>query len=203
MHEAVRAVFKDIIAVGGAPPDAAKLNTMITDACAAQGLGDHGYLPEYHALALTMIQYFLSTRSGRQTEQPTALRISFGAEEITVLPDDVLIDRDGSPTFRRVQTGHQRSTDGKDIGAAAFVMAAQQAFRNSQVELVHLADQATMTVEFNPKPLETKRKNLVDVLGAIRAGRFPPNPSTFTCPGCPAFFICGPAPAGPLQKKFS
>ena len=28
----------------------------------------------------------------------------------------------------------------------------------------------------------------------IRAGVFPAEPSSRTCPGCPAFFICGPTP---------
>jgi hypothetical protein len=42
----------------------------------------------------------------------------------------------------------------------------------------------------------------VEFLKNIRLGHFPTNPSTRTCPGCPAFFICGSTPMGALQKNF-
>ena len=34
----------------------------------------------------------------------------------------------------------------------------------------------------------------------VQAGVFPLKPGR-TCPRCPAFFICGPLPDGPLKKK--
>ena len=83
------------------------------------------------------------------------------------------------------------SAEEDDVGAAAFVLAARQAFPDALVQLVHLADQEVFDIELKPKPLEARRKKLNDFLAAIRAGRFPIDPSPRTCPGCPAFFING------------
>jgi hypothetical protein len=54
----------------------------------------------------------------------------------------------------------------------------------------------------SPKVLENNRGKLGRYLASIRAGTFPADPSARTCPGCPAFFICGPTPAGVLKKNF-
>jgi hypothetical protein len=84
-------------------------------------------------------------RDIRRKHQPI-LRLTFGDEEIAVRPDDVLVRPDGSRTIRRVQTGHQRSTENKDLGAAAFVLAAQQSFPDATVEFLYLSDQTVQNV---------------------------------------------------------
>ena len=50
--------------------------------------------------------------------------------------------------------------------------------------------------------MDGRKGKLAKFLGDIRAGRFPAKVSAYTCPNCPAFFICGQTPDGPLQKKF-
>ena len=149
-----------------------------------------------------MIRYFLSIREGQTYEAPTAVKLAFGEEEIIVRPDDVLVRPDGHRTLRRVRTGHLRKTEAKDVGAAAFVLAAQQAFPEATVELVYLSDEVSQPLTLSAKELKNRRDKLADFLGAIRLGRFPAEPSVRTCPGCPAFFVCGPTPPGVLQKKF-
>lgn len=52
------------------------------------------------------------------------------------------------------------------------------------------------------RELKGRKDKLAKFLGDIRAGRFPAEVSSRTCPNCPAFFICGQTPDGPLQKKF-
>lgn len=196
MHDAVRVVFEGIVA-DGMPVE--ELETRVGAACKAEGLDDPG---EYQALAVMMIRFFLSTREGLTVEPPVALRLAFGDQEIIVRPDDVLVRGDGRRILRRVRTGHRRSTETDDVGAAAFLLAARQVFPDAEVELVHLADQATVPVDLTPKKLETRRTKLASFLAAIEAGNFPAKPSAWTCPGCPAFFICGPTPPGTLRKKF-
>ena len=149
-----------------------------------------------------MLRYFASIRQGRTTEAPTALSLTFGAEEIIVMPDEVLIRPDGGRTFRSIRTGHQRSTDGKDVSAAAFMLAARRTFPGAIVELVHLSDQKAEPLSLSPKELQNRQEKLDGFLQEIRRGRFPPDPSARVCPSCPAFFICGPTPAGVLEKKF-
>ena len=202
MHEAVRMVIQAAI-VGDEPvtgePD---LERRVVHALTSQGLAEHGYADEYRALALTMVRYFFSIRVGHTPLVPTDLCLTFGDEQIVIRPDDVLVRADGGHTLRRVRTGHHRLAESEDVGAAAFILAARQAFPSAIVELVHLSDQAVRPLTLSTRKLETRRGKLADFLAEVRFGRFPAHPSPRTCPGCPAFFVCGPTPSGTLTKKF-
>src|SRR5262252_2352384 len=123
MHEAVRTVFEAIVA-GQIPLD--KLEARVGAECDAQGLAGHGYAAEYQALAASMIRFFISTRDGLTAETPVVLRLGFGDQEIIVRPDDVLVRGDGRRILRTVRTGHRRSAEADDVGAAAFLLAARQ-----------------------------------------------------------------------------
>ena len=201
MHDAVRMVFQEMIGLGDTLGEA-ELQRKVADAFAVQGLSGHGYERDYQTFALSMLRYFASIRQGQRAEAPTALSLTFGAEEIIVLPDDVLVRPDGRRTFRSIRTGHQSSTAGKDVSAAAFVLAARRAFPDAVVELVHLSDQTAEALSLSPRELQNRKDKLEGFLQEIRRGRFPPEPAARVCPGCPAFFICGPTPAGVLGKKF-
>lgn len=202
MHDAVRTVFQAIITDNAPVTGDNDLEQRVVDAFAAHGLAEHGYVNEYKDLALIMLQYFISIRAGHTPEAPTALSLTCGEEQIVVLPDDVLVRTDGGRILRRIRTGHSRPKESKDVGAGAFLLAAQQAFPDVVVELVHLADQAVRPLTLSSKELRHRRGKLADFLQNIRLGRFPADPSAYTCPGCPAFFVCGPTPIGALPKKF-
>ncbi|HEY5895774.1 MAG TPA: PD-(D/E)XK nuclease family protein [Chthoniobacterales bacterium] len=178
------------------------LGQKVGEEFARQGLVEHGYEADYKALAIAMLRYFVTTREKHRVEAPAALSLKFGEEQIIVLPDDVVVRSDGSRVFRRIRTGHSRSTEVEDVGAAAFVLAARQAFPDAVIELVHLSDETATPVSLTPKKLENRREKLAEFLADIRRGRFPAYPSAYACPGCPAFFICGPTPVGALPKKF-
>jgi superfamily I DNA/RNA helicase len=198
MHEAVRTVVQSIIE-GRVPRG--DLEARIAAACGAQELAGQGYAAEFRAMAAAMILFFIGTREGLAAEEPVALRLDFGDQEITVRPDDVLVRGDGRRILRRVWTGHRRSSEADDADTAAFFLAARQAFPDAGVELVHLADQETTPVDLSPRTLDARRTKLARLLADIRCGCFPARPSAWTCPGCPAFFICGPTPPGFLCKK--
>jgi superfamily I DNA/RNA helicase len=200
MHEAVRTVTQSLIAQGVA--DDASLEQRIGEAMTEYGLADHGCATELKTFAMGLVQFFVDKRAGYTPEAPTILRLTFGNEEIAVHPDEILVSPDGSRTIRRIQTGHQRSTENKDLGAAAFVLAAQQSFPDATVEFLYLSDQTVQNVTLSTKELQNRRNKLAGFLSDIRLGRFPTNPSTRTCSGCPSFFICGLTPAGPLLKEF-
>jgi len=201
MHEAVRAVVRGI--VGGDDPaeGPTALEQRVDAALAAQGLEAHGYLDDYRALALGMVGYFLSSRQGHRPEAPEDIVLAFGEGRVVVRPDEVLVRPDGGRTLRRVRTGHRRSSEEKDVGTAAFVLAARRASPSAVVELVHLADQTTRPVSLSDREVKNREERMVGILDEIRRGRFPAEPSPRTCPGCPAFFICGPLPSGTLRKK--
>jgi superfamily I DNA/RNA helicase len=202
LHEAVRSVVGTVVASNLALSEQ-DLEEHTDAALAGQGLVEHGYLAEFRDLALTMLRFFLANRAGAVMEAPVALCLKFGDEEIIVLPDEVLVRPDGSRTVRRIRTGHLRSAESKDVGAAALMLAVKQAFPGAVAELVHLSDAEARPLTLSDRELKGRQDKLAKFLGDIRAGRFPAEVSSRTCPNCPAFFVCGPTPEGPLQKKFA
>lgn len=199
MHEAIREVYRAVVEQGSAPVGA--VDALLSKAFVAHGLHEHGYIDDYRAMATTMLQYFLDSRGGAQVEAPTALHISLDDFHVAVRPDEILI-RNGIRTLRRVKTGHAPSKGGKDVGAAAFLLATRAAFPDAQVELVYLADFDSKPLVLSAKELSNRKEKLGDIFRGIRGGEFKTNPSDTTCPNCPAFFVCGGVPLGTLSKNF-
>ena len=202
MHEAIRGLVEGILSGEVVLEAAADLKVKVDAALATQKLDEHGYADDYRALALAMVQYFVDSRRSLTQEAPQAMVLTFDDAEVTVRADDVLVRPGGGRILRRIRTGHMRSTEGKDVGAAAFLLAARRAFPDAEVEFLHLADQETRPIPLADRELTSRRGKLGDFLADVRRGRFPAKPSAYTCPSCPAFFICGPTPSGDLQKKF-
>ncbi len=199
MHEVIREVYRAVVAAGDSAQS--DLNSLLSSAFVKSGLHEHGYFDDYRAMATTMLQYFLASRSGAQIETPTALRVTFDNHEVEVTPDEVLV-RNGIRTLRRVKTGHASSNEGKDVGMAAFVLAARDAFPDATIELVCLADAEAKPLTLSTKELSNRQGKLVDIFQGIRAGHFKTQPSDTICPHCPAFFVCGAVPPGTLEKNF-
>jgi len=202
LHEAVRSVVEAVITSDDTVTER-DLEDRTDAALAGHGLADHGYRIEFRDLALAMLRFFLASHTGAIAEAPVAFSLNFGGEEIIVRPDEVLVRPDGVRAVRRIRTGHLRSAESKDVGAAALMLAVQQAFPGAVAELVHLSDGEVHALSLSDRELKGRRDKLARFLVDIRAGRFPAEISSRTCPNCPAFFICGPTPDGPLQKKFA
>ncbi|WP_312759011.1 PD-(D/E)XK nuclease family protein [Pulveribacter sp.] len=200
MHECVRKLFKKVVK-GELTSTGTHLREDVCQALTEEGLGEHGYFEHYTQFAVAMIEYFASTRRGYEAREPQALHVSYAGEEIVVTPDDVLVAADGRITLRRVSTGHSRGEDAKSISAAAFLAAAGEAFPGATVELVYLADRSSTALALKSKEMDTRRRNMESHLRTIRAGAFQAKPSAFSCPNCPALFICGPVPSGSLTFR--
>ena len=202
LHEAVREVVNELLSTGTvddarhAALDEPALAERLGVAFAIHGLADHGYAREFQTLGAAMLRYFLASRQGHAPEPVPELVITFGDDAVRVRPDDVLRRADGSRVVRRVRTGHLRSQEDKDVAAAALALATQQAFPDANVELLHLSDGAARPLTFSAVELRNRREKLAGIFAHIRAGHFPPNPSSRTCPGCPMFFVCGVTPPG-------
>lgn len=199
LHDAIRAVYQDHIRQGAADHDA--LGDKAVATLKEHGLEGHGYLPEYVELARNMVEFFASSRAGMVSEAPAPILLKVGDEQLVIRPDDVLTSPDGTKRLRRIKTGHFRSKEDKQIDTAAFVLAAQKAFPGAKVELVHLADQRITEPSLSEKELKNRKDKLSGVLLGIHSGQFPTESSRFSCPACPAFFICGPVPEGKLHKS--
>ncbi|MFS2015674.1 UvrD-helicase domain-containing protein [Massilia sp. CT11-108] len=199
MHEAIREVYRAVVAQGSTPTD--ELDTLLSKAFVAHGLHEHGYIDDYREIAVTMLQYFLESRAGALIEGPTALHISFEDFRVEVRPDEILV-RNGIRTLRRVRTGHAPSEDVKDVGAAALVLASRAAFPDAHIELVYLADAESKPLTLSTRELNNRQGKLSDIFRGIRDGQFKAKVSDTICPNCPAFFVCGAVPPGTLYKNF-
>jgi superfamily I DNA/RNA helicase len=201
LHEAVRALVGTLVA-SDAPMTDTDLVRSTELALTSQGLGDHGYSGEFRDLALAMLRFFVSSRAEAVAEQPVALSLDFDGDEITVLPDEVLVRPGGQRVVRRIRTGHVRSAERKDVGAAALVLAVRLAYPGAVAELVYLSDGAAHALALSDRELSGRKQKLATFLRDIRTGKFPAEVSSHTCPNCPAFFVCGQTPLGPLKKNF-
>ncbi|MCH5514643.1 UvrD-helicase domain-containing protein [Pseudomonas syringae] len=199
MHEAIRDVYRKLVAHGNLPMS--DWEDLLSQAFVTQGLEEHGYVDDYRAMASTMLQFFMASRAGAQVEASTALQIVLDGHEVEVTPDDILM-KNGKRIVRRVRTGHAPSSYGKDVGSAAFVLAVQSGFPNAELELVYLADAEIKPLKLTPKELSNRQLKMAKIFREIRDGRFRTNASDATCPNCPAFFVCGEVPAGTLSKHF-
>ncbi|CAI3802798.1 ATP-dependent DNA helicase Rep [Pseudomonas sp. MM221] len=199
MHEAIRDVYRGIVAEGNAP--SADWEERLEAAFTAQGLHEHGYVDHYRAMADAMLQYFAASRAGVLIEPPAQLSTAQGGGVIEVRPDDVIV-RDGKRIIRRVRTGHAPKTDSKDVGAAAVILATQDAYPGAQVELVFLADGQSQPLLLSRTELRNRQVKLQNIFTGIREGQFQAVTSDATCPNCPAFYVCGAIPPGTLSKNF-
>ncbi|OBU67353.1 DNA helicase UvrD [Stenotrophomonas maltophilia] len=197
MHEAVRSVCQAVIETGQTPDWESRLEEALVE----HELHEHGYATEYRAMAMAMIQFFLASREGAIVEPMQALSVAFGDQQIVVRPDEILL-KDGIRTLRTVRTGHAPRKESKDVGSAAVLLATQRAFPGATVEVIYLADGEIRPLSLTPKQLTNSHGKLADILTSIRAGQFAAERSEYTCPGCPAFFVCGPTPTGTLHKTF-
>jgi superfamily I DNA/RNA helicase/Zn-dependent peptidase ImmA (M78 family) len=199
MHEAVRSVLQAMLEAGNTPmPD---WEERLEAAFIEHDLHEHGYAADYRVMAKTMLQYFLESRSEATVEPSQDMTVAFGEAQIVVRPDEMLV-RGEVKTLRSVYTGHAPRSEPKDVGAAAVLLATQAALPGAITELVYLADGQAKPLSLKPKELSDRQVRLGGILAGIRAGHFQAERSEYTCPGCPAFFICGATPPGTLRKSF-
>lgn len=200
MHEAVRTVLGSVCA-GETALDLADRPSILAvadAACAAQGLEAHGYRSDFARISASMIERFLRSREGWASERPGRIAVSIGSDEVGVRADELRTRPGARSVLTRVQTGKKRSADEGDLVATAHLLAAKQLGGSVEARIEYLTDGERIDVALTEGKLATRHGKFADNFADIRTGRFPAKPSSFSCPGCPAFFICGPLPNGPL-----
>lgn len=201
MHEGVRNILHAVISNPNLLKSDQDMEKQVEEALFGIGLTNHGYLSDFKDLAIGMVRYFLKVRDGFTPKAPYDLSIVLGKEEVIVSPNDVLQQPNGELVFRRVKTGHFRKPELEDLDTVALLLATREMRPKPIVEMVHLADQKTRILDLSKQKLLNREEKLQKFLKKIRAGVFPPNPESRKCPGCPAFFVCGPLPSGIFRKK--
>jgi superfamily I DNA/RNA helicase len=200
MHEAVRTTINSVhsgdIVLDHA--DSRSILLVADAACIAQGLEDHGYRADFARISASMIERFLKSRDSWTAKPPGKILVPIGADGVIVRADE-LRSRPGGPSLLvKVQTGRKRAADDNDLVAAAHQLAARTLGSSVGARIEYLTDGGTTDVALTNSKLATRHGKIADTFADIRAGRFPPKPSAYSCPGCPAFFICGSLPDGSL-----
>lgn len=165
-------------------------------------LREHGYSQDFLKIASELLRFYCEACSGHQLLPSQSLTLQYANGTITVTPQLILRDSQGRTVIRRVSTGHSRSKDGDDRAAAAFHIAARNHALDCRVEFVYLSNEVVQRSELSDAKLRNRQASIIAMFEAIQSGDFPKVPE-ITCPRCPAYFICGSIPEGPLEKNFS
>lgn len=201
LHDVVREAIKVIAAKSPDEADDAVVAEAFTTVFDAHKLAAHGYADDFREIGARLAGYFADRRRGKTVLETAPIRLNVTGGVIVVTPDEILQDTSGI-CVRSIRTGHLSSAQKDNWGAAVFQLAAQDAFPGCRVELVHLSDNGETPLRLSPDQLNGRRAKVESAMADIAAGRFPMNESPFTCPRCPAFFICGPVVDGGMEKKF-
>ena len=201
VHEAVRSTCEDIVhnKLSSETPEAVK--AVIASKLSNSGLADDGYHLDYLNMACELVGYFKSIRDGLNIVSPQQIEIKVGSDTIHFLPDDMIVDENGTLIYRRLRTGHSRKSYLKDFTAAALIMLVHGQPDGGNVEFVHLSDASRENSPLKDNQVQNKRLTIEKAFKDVKAGNFPAKPSEFKCPNCPAFIICGSVPSGTLKKK--
>ncbi|WP_068083754.1 UvrD-helicase domain-containing protein [Novosphingobium rosa] len=201
MHEAVRSIVASVgrgeMALDAGTP--AAILSACDVACVEQGLGEHGYRADFARIAASMVTRFLVARDGWTVKRPARISIDMGGDELVVRADELRTRHGEVPVLARIQTGKKRTKDDDDLVAAAHLLAAEAQGPGTIARLHHLTDGAETDLALKPVMMGNRCRSLQDAFGEIRTGLFPAKPVARTCPGCPAFFVCGPVPVGGLE----
>ena len=129
------------------------------------------------------------------------LRFDVAGATIIVETEEILVEGRGSRVFRHVRTGHRTDTLMKSKSLNAFAVAVARGAPGCRAEIIFLSDETASPLEVKPNALGKRVDDLAGFVSGILGGRYPPKRSPRTCPSCPSFFVCGPAPPGNLAKK--
>jgi len=202
LHDAVQQVVSECSQATDRSPSLAELEVQLSTAWQAHGPGDHGYSEDYRRIASQLVRFYFDSTSAMKRLPSPGLRLPVAGAEIVITPDQVLADASGKIHMRRVRTGHKRSKDEENLAAAAFHIAATAHSPGCTVQLVYLSDGEVTPVNLSDRKLANRADSIAKMLVSVKAGQFPLDQS-ITCPRCPAFFICGRVPTGPLVKKLA
>lgn len=202
MHEAARSVVRAIVQGALDPADAVRLRAAVEMACDDQRLETGGSFDALRAYALKLATSFGRARGTHRPEPLAPLVLRVGSDEIAFRADDILIASDGRRIFRRVRTGVFRKSDTEDLAVATTLLAISDNMPAASAEVVHLSSDQVTPLTLKQLVLDRRRTALKEAMADIRAGAFPTDAKQRVCPGCPAFFVCGPVPSGPLTRIF-
>jgi len=168
----------------------------------SRGPIDHAFREDYRRLASRLIAALIRAGAGRRFRRAEAIAIDLPNGQVMVQPDELAELPDGTVVIRRVRTGYRRTDEYDRLEYTLYRLAAQTTFGDhALVEALHLTDETAEAVDLSSKKVATRRTRSDEMLARMKAGWFPPETDSVTCPRCPHFFICAAVPRGTLSLR--
>lgn len=167
----------------------------------ASGPSGHAYEKDYREIAEQTIANFQAACDGLDLRAVETFAVDLVHGKVEVNPDQIARRADGTMILRRIRTGKLSGEEKKEWIYTFYHAAGTERYGTGryEVEAIHL----TGNTQTKIAPTTTERKNRMkkaaEAAESIRAGAFPPEPDTFTCPRCPHFFYCPALPEGAVQ----
>lgn len=166
-----------------------------------RGPCDHAYEAEYRQIAAQTVENFTTACVGLDIQNVDEFVIDLFHCKVVLNPDQVAKRADGTMLLRRIRTGKLSDKEEDEWIYTLYHAAASDRYGEGgyEVEAVHLTGNTLTPIA----PSARKRSNRMEKAGSaaagIHAGKFPPEPDTFSCPRCPHFFYCPSLPDGIVQ----
>ncbi len=156
---------------------------------------DNGYSEDYKRIGKRLIEYLWETRQGKTLVVPEEIKVSFSGGEISITPDEVVIDDNGIHTIRTIKSGKKLSSEFDNTSYTLLLRAAEQHYgKGSKVEAIHLTSETHEVVSVTERKQTARIDKCQSAISSIAGGEFPTSPNQRTCPTCPSFFLCGSLP---------
>ncbi|WP_374524178.1 UvrD-helicase domain-containing protein [Sphingopyxis sp.] len=173
--------------------DAAEATRLFDAAWADSGLAAHPFGSGYRRLTETMLGRLHSAAAGESAAK-AVFTTMIGGESVSVTADRVVSAGTGT-VVRNLRSGRGSTSDADRLAATIQLKAvAEELGSATRIETHYLSSGAVLDVAQTDAKYRKRIADCDAAVANIRAGRFPPEPSEFTCARCAFLFIC-PAPA--------
>lgn len=176
-----------------------EVETHFNEVWIGKGPTDHGYADDYRRIGLDLVKALMRSREGHPPGTRESVEIDLAGLGLVVEPDEVR-GAEGAPVYRRVRTGRKAKKEEDDVVYALYLTAARQRHGpRAQVEAIHLSEELVTAIDLTDRKIANRQEKFRGMAVRILAGDFPPDPNDRTCPRCPHYVTCGPAPTGKLE----
>ncbi len=162
---------------------------------------DHAYEKDYRHIAQQTIENFQAACVGLDIQKVEAFAVDLLHGKVEVNPDQVAKRGDGTMLLRRIRTGKVSEKEEDEWIYTLYHAAASERYGEGryEVEAIHLTGNTRTLIAPSARKMKNRMEKATAAAASIRAGTFPPQPDSFSCPRCPHFFYCPSLPDGTVQ----
>ncbi|MHB8388660.1 MAG: UvrD-helicase domain-containing protein [Acidobacteriaceae bacterium] len=162
---------------------------------------DHAYEKDYRHIAQHTIENFQAACEGLDVQKVEAFAVDLLHGKVEVNPDQVAKRGDGTMLLRRIRTGKVSDKEEDEWIYTLYHAAASERYGKGryEVEAIYLTGNTRTLIAPSARKIKNRMEKATAAAASIRAGTFPPQPDSFSCPRCPHFFYCPSLPEGTVR----